>query len=53
MGISSAMNRLVKEGKGITRLTVWSQETNEVMKRLLDKMGFSQDRKLVEMASGI
>ena len=51
--IASAMNRLVKEEKGITRLTVWSHETNEVMKRLLDKMGFSQDRKLVEMTSSI
>ena len=51
--IASAMNRLVKEQKGIRRLTVWSHETNEVMKRLLDKMGFSEDRKLVEMTSSI
>jgi GNAT superfamily N-acetyltransferase len=51
--IASAMNRLVKEGKGITRLTVWSPENNEVMKRLLDKMGFAQDRKLVEMITRI
>jgi len=49
--IASAMNRLVKEEKPVTRLTVWSPETNDVMKRLLDKMGFAQDRKLVEMTS--
>lgn len=48
--IASAMNILVKEGK-VGRLTVWSPETNEVMKRLLDKMGFAQDRRLVEMTS--
>jgi GNAT superfamily N-acetyltransferase len=51
--IASAMNRLVNEGREITRLTVWSPETNDVMKRLLDKMGFAQDRKLVEMNSRI
>lgn len=51
--IASSMNRLVKEGKGVTRLTVWSSETNDVMQRLLDKMGFAQDRKLVEMTSRI
>ncbi len=51
--IASAMNSLVKEGKGVTRLTVWSPEANEVMKRLLDKMGFAQDRRLVEMTSRI
>lgn len=28
-------------------------ETNDVVKRLLDKMGFAQDRKLVEMSSRI
>jgi GNAT superfamily N-acetyltransferase len=49
--IAFAMNRLVKEEKGVARLTVWSPETNEVMKRLLDKMGFAQDRKLVKMTS--
>jgi len=49
--IASAMNRLVKEEKAVTRLTVWSPETNDVMKRLLDKMGFTEDRKLVEMTS--
>ena len=51
--IASAMNSLVKEGKGVTRLTVWSPEANDVMKRLLDKMGFAQDRRLVEMTSRI
>jgi len=49
--IASAMNILVKESKGLARLTVWSPETNEVMKRLLIKMGFAQDRRLVEMTS--
>ena len=51
--IASAMNRLAKEGKEVTKLTVWSPETNDVMKRLLDKMGFAQDRKLVQMTSRI
>jgi predicted GNAT family acetyltransferase len=51
--ISSAMNRLVNEGKGVSRLTVLKPETNDVVKRLLDKMGFAQDRKLVEMSSRI
>jgi len=49
--VASAMNRLVNEERGITRLTVWSPEANDVMKRLLDKMGFVHDRKLVEMTS--
>ncbi len=47
--IASAMNFLVREGKGVTTLAVWSPETNEVMKRLLGKMGFIQDRSLVDM----
>ncbi len=51
--IASAMNRLVKEGKGVTRLTVWSPETNEVMKRLLEKMGFIEDREQCEMTAKI
>jgi len=51
--IASAMNNLVKEGQPVTTLTVWSPETNDVMKRLLGKMGFAQDRKLVEMTSRI
>ncbi len=49
--IASAMNRLVKEGKGVTKLTVWSPATNEVMKRLLDKMGFVKDRELVQLTA--
>ena len=51
--IASAMNSLVKAGKEVTRLTVWSPEANDVMKRLLNKMGFAQDRRLVEMTSRI
>jgi RimJ/RimL family protein N-acetyltransferase len=51
--IAFAMNRLVKEEKGVTRLTILSPETNDVMKRLLDKMGFTQDGTLVEMTSRI
>jgi Fe2+ transport system protein FeoA len=47
------MDKLVKEGEGVTRLTVWSIETNDVMKRLLAKMGFAPDRKVVEMTSKI
>jgi GNAT superfamily N-acetyltransferase len=51
--IASAMNRLVREGKGITKLAVWSPENNEVMKRLLNKMGFAEDSKLVELITRI
>jgi len=47
------MDKLVKEGEGVTRLTVWSIEINDVMKRLLAKMGFAPDRKVVEMTSKI
>jgi GNAT superfamily N-acetyltransferase len=51
--IASAMDRLVKEGEGVTKLTVWSPETNDVMKRLLTKMGFAPDKRAVEMTSKI
>jgi Fe2+ transport system protein FeoA len=47
------MDRLVKEGEGVTKLTVWSPETNDVMKRLLTKMGFAPDKRAVEMTSKI
>ena len=47
--IAAAMNRLAKEGEGVTKLTVWSPETNEVMQRLLAKMGFTPDRKVAKM----
>ena len=49
--IAASMNRL--ESAGVQNLTSWSQEGNDVVRRLLTKMGFQQDRTVVEMAAAI
>ncbi len=49
--VSTSMNKLVK--RGVQTLTVWLGESNEVARRLFTKIGFKQDRKLVEMVTRI
>ena len=50
MEIAAAMNRLA--ASGVSSLNVWNREGNDVVKRLLGKMGFSQQRTVVEMSTG-
>jgi len=49
--IAIGMNRLASSG--VVRLVGWSRENNDVLRRLLTKMGFNADRKLVEMVARI
>jgi len=49
--IAAAMNWLVTSG--IPNLVAWPREGNDVVKRLLRKMGFREDRRVVELAAGI
>jgi predicted GNAT family acetyltransferase len=48
--IAAAMNRLTVSG--VSSLNVWNREGNDVIKRLLGKMGFRQQRTVVEMSAG-
>jgi GNAT superfamily N-acetyltransferase len=47
--IAVALNRLYESG--IRRLIVWNREGDEVVRRLPTKLGFGEDRKVVEMAA--
>jgi ribosomal protein S18 acetylase RimI-like enzyme len=47
--ITAAMNRLVASGIG--SLTMWSREGNDILMRLLTKLDFGQDRRVVEMSA--
>jgi GNAT superfamily N-acetyltransferase len=49
--IAAAMNRLV--ASGVQNLTLWNRDGNDVVRRLLNKMGFKKDRTVVEMISRI
>ncbi len=49
--IATSMNRLAK--RDVQTLTVWIDEANEVARRLFGKLGLREDRKLVEMRTGI
>ncbi len=49
--IASSMNKLAK--RDVQTLTVWIDEANEVARRLFGKLGLREDRKLVEMRTGI
>lgn len=49
--VATGMNKLVK--RGVQALTVWLGESNEIAGRLFAKLGFKQERKLVEMVSTI
>jgi len=49
--IASSMNRLASAG--VQNLISWSKEGNDVIRRLLIKMGFQQDRTVVEMAAAV
>jgi GNAT superfamily N-acetyltransferase len=49
--VAAAMNRLASAG--VERLILWSQDGNDVVRRLLTKMGFQQDRTVVEMAAEV
>lgn len=45
--ITAAMNQLAASGMG--SLSAWNREGNDAVRRLLTKMGFRQDRAVVEM----
>lgn len=47
--IAAAMNRLVASGIG--NLIVWNRESDDVLRRLLIKMDFKEDRRVVEMGA--
>lgn len=47
--VATAMNKLVK--RGVQTLTVRVAENNEVARRLFTKLGFKEDRRLVEMVT--
>jgi GNAT superfamily N-acetyltransferase len=47
--IAVAMNRLVASGIG--RLLVWNRESDDVVRRLLTKMDFKEDGRVVEMVA--
>ncbi len=49
--IASSMNKLAK--RDVQTLIVWIDEANEVARRLFGKLGLREDRKLVEMRTGI
>ncbi len=49
--VATSMNKLAK--RDVRTLTVWIDETNEVARRLFNKLGFKQDRKLAEMRTSI
>jgi GNAT superfamily N-acetyltransferase len=49
--LATGMNKLAK--RGVQTLTVWLGESNEIAGRLFGKLGFKQERKLVEMVSRI
>jgi GNAT superfamily N-acetyltransferase len=49
--VATGMNKLVK--RGVQTLTVWLGESNEIAVRLFAKLGFKQERKLLEMVSRI
>ena len=49
--IAAAMNQL--SASGFTSLTVWNRESNDVVRRLFAKMGFRQERTVLEMSSTI
>lgn len=49
--IATSMNKLAK--RGVPILTVWLDEPNEVARRLFRKLGFREDRRLVEMRTRI
>jgi GNAT superfamily N-acetyltransferase len=49
--VATGMNKLAK--RGVQTLTVWLGESNEIAGRLFAKLGFKQERKLVEMVSTI
>ena len=49
--IAAAMNRLATSS--VNSLTAWNREGNDVVRRLLIKMGFRQDPTVIEMTGGI
>jgi GNAT superfamily N-acetyltransferase len=49
--IAVAMNRLVASGIG--NLIVWNRESDDVVRRLLTKMGFKGDSRVFEIVAGI
>lgn len=49
--VATSMNKLLK--RGIRTLMVWVTQNNDVAARLFTKLGFKEDRQLVEMAARI
>jgi predicted GNAT family acetyltransferase len=49
--IAFAMNRL--SATGVKSLTAWSQEGDDVVKRLLTKMGFAETGRAVEVSAKV
>ncbi len=49
--VATSMNKLAK--RDVRTLTVWIDETNEVARRLFNKLGLKQDRELAEMGTSI
>jgi ribosomal protein S18 acetylase RimI-like enzyme len=49
--IAFAMNSLAEEG--VRKLIVWSRESNAIVTRLLAKLGFKEDREVVEVSGPV
>ena len=49
--IAAAMNRL--SASGVKSLSAWNREDNEVVRRLLTKMGFEKGKAVVELSANI
>jgi hypothetical protein len=49
--IGAAMNSLV--AAGVKSLNIWNRDGNDVVRRLLLKMGFKKDRTIIEMTSRV
>jgi len=49
--IAAAMRQL--SASSFTSLTAWNRESNEVVTRLLEKMGFNREKTMLEMSSAI